>query len=85
MTRPVLTKTCLVCKKEFTTTAPKSKYCCKACSKIAQKARESERELIKSKPISKPAEPHRYKLWDFRDPECQEVYRFIMTEIKPLL
>ena len=40
-------------------------------------------EKIKPKPKPSPIVDHRYKLWDFNDPECQEVYEFMKT-IKPI-
>lgn len=76
-------KICAFCGKQFDAKTAKQKYCDNKCYRQAQNdleiAREYERQIRK-----KHQEPYQgFQLWDPKDPECVETYRFIRT-IKPL-
>lgn len=75
-------KYCVWCGQAYETKSHSQKYCCKKCYGVAQKALGYEREYGRMK--KKQQEPyHAFKAWDPKDPECQEVARFIRT-IRPL-
>lgn len=76
-------KICAFCGNLFDAKTANQKYCGKSCYRKAQKDLEIEREYERR--ISKRGElvSHTYKLWNPKDPECVETYRFMRT-IKPL-
>ena len=75
---------CVVCGKMFYPISDIQKYCSRECYRKGQyQIRKEAKRIEKIKPVAPVVPVSEGKLWDIRDPECQEVARFFKT-IKPI-
>lgn len=75
---------CPVCGKMFFPISDIQKYCSRECYRKGQyQIRKEAKRIEKTKPVVPAVPVSKGKLWDIRDPECQEAAQFFKT-IKPI-